>query len=134
MTLASYDDGIHKFWIEHCIACRKIGEHFGRQLGIPCINYIWIPDGIKDTPVDRKTPRELLKNSLAQVFAEKIDPRYNLDAVEAKLFGIGSDSYVVGSHEFYLGYAIAHHVLLCFDTGHFHPTETIADKLSAALL
>jgi L-rhamnose isomerase len=133
-TLASYDKGIRNFWIEHCIACRKIGEAFGRELGSPCITNIWIPDGLKDTPVNRRTPRELLKQSLDMIMAEMIDPQYNLDAVEGKLFGLGSESYVVGSHEFYLGYAIANRVLLTLDTGHFHPTETIADKISAAML
>jgi L-rhamnose isomerase len=133
-TLASYDEGIRQFWIEHCIACREIGEHFGRSLGTPCVTNIWIPDGFKDTPADRKTPREILRDSLDSVLARPIDPRYNLDAVEAKLFGLGVESYTVGSHEFYMGYAITRKVLLCLDAGHFHPTETIADKLSAALL
>ncbi len=133
MTLASYDAGIRKFWIEHCIACRKIGEHMGRELGAACVTNIWIPDGIKDTPVDRKTPRLLLKDSLDAILAEKINSKYNLDAVEGKLFGIGSESYVVGSHEFYLGYALTRHILLTLDTGHFHPTETVSDKLSAIL-
>ena len=132
-TLASYDEGVRNFWIEHCIACRKIGEHIGRELGTPCVTNIWIPDGSKDTPVDRKTPRLLLKDSLDKILAEEIDPQYNLDAVECKLFGIGSESYVVGSHEFYLGYAIVNHVLLCLDSGHFHPTEVISDKLSSVL-
>jgi L-rhamnose isomerase len=134
MTLASYDEGIRHFWIEHCIACRLIGEHMGRELGTPCVNNLWIADGIKDTPVDRKAPRELLKDSLDKIFARPIDRRYNLDSVEGKLFGLGSESYVVGSHEFYLGYAIANKVLLTLDSGHFHPTETISDKLSAVLL
>ena len=134
MTLASYDEGIRKFWIEHCIACRLIGEHMGRELGTPCVNNLWIADGIKDTPADRKAPRELLKDSLDKIFARPIDRRYNLDSVEGKLFGLGSESYVVGSHEFYLGYAITRKVLLTLDSGHFHPTETIADKLSAVLL
>jgi L-rhamnose isomerase len=133
-TLASYDEGIRQFWIEHCIACREIGEHFGRTLGTPCVTNIWIPDGFKDTPADRKAPREILRDSLDSVLARPIDPRYNLDAVEAKLFGLGVESYTVGSHEFYMGYAITRKVLLCLDAGHFHPTETIADKLSAALL
>jgi L-rhamnose isomerase len=132
-TLASYDEGIRQFWIEHCIACRKIGEHIGRELSTPCVTNIWIPDGFKDTPVDRKAPRMLLKGSLDKILAEKIDPRYNLDSVESKLFGLGSESYVVGSHEFYLGYAIANHILLCLDSGHFHPTEVISDKLSSVL-
>ncbi|MGD9316923.1 MAG: L-rhamnose isomerase [Anaerolineae bacterium] len=134
-TLASYDDGIRRFWIEHGIACRKIGEHFGRELGTPCVTNVWIPDGFKDTPVDRLTPRRLLKESLDAIFAEKLDPQYNLDAVESKLFGLGSESYVVGSHEFYLGYTIdVDDVLLCLDSGHFHPTEVISDKLSSVLL
>jgi L-rhamnose isomerase len=134
LTLSSYDPFIRQFWIEHCIACRKIGEHFGRELGTPCVTNIWIADGLKDTPVDRRAPRVLLRESLDAVFAEKIDPRYNLDSIEGKLFGLGSESYVVGSHEFYLGYAVANRKLLCLDAGHFHPTETIADKLSAVLL
>jgi len=133
-TLASYDPGIRQFWIEHCIACRKIGERFGRELDTPCVTNIWVPDGSKDTPVDRETPRLLLKNSLDAILASPIDSRYNLDAVESKLFGLGSESYVVGSHEFYLGYAITHDVLLCLDSGHFHPTEVISDKLSSVLL
>ncbi|CAG0947589.1 partial L-rhamnose isomerase, partial [Anaerolineae bacterium] len=133
-TLASYDKAIRNFWIEHCIACRKIGEAFGRELGSACVTNIWIPDGLKDTPANRRTPRELLKNSLDTILTEKIDRQYNLDAVEGKLFGLGSESYVVGSHEFYLGYAITNQVLLTLDTGHFHPTETITDKISAVML
>jgi len=132
-TLSSSDESIRKFWINHCITCRKIGEHIGRQLGSPCVTNIWIPDGYKDIPVDRKKPREILKKSLDEIFTEKINPKYNLDSIESKLFGIGSESYVVGSHEFYLGYAIANKKLLCLDTGHFHPTETIADKISSVL-
>jgi L-rhamnose isomerase len=143
-TLASYDEGVRRFWIEHCIACRRIGEYFGRELGTPsstdgseatpCITNIWIPDGYKDTPVDRKKPRQLLKESLDEILSAEVDRQYNLDAVESKLFGIGSESYVVGSHEFYLGYAVANNVLLCLDSGHFHPTEVISDKLSSVLL
>jgi L-rhamnose isomerase len=133
-TLSSADAGIRQFWIEHCLASRKIGEHFGRALGTPAITNIWIPDGYKDVPVDRKTPRERLAASLDAVMAEPLDPRFNLDAVEGKLFGLGSESYVVGSHEFYLAYALSRKVLLCLDAGHFHPTETIADKISSVLL
>lgn len=132
-TLSSRDEGIRQFWIEHGIACRKIGAHFGRALGSPCVTNVWIPDGFKDTPADRKTPREILKRSLDALFAEALDPRYHLDAVESKLFGLGSESYVVGSHEFYLGYALQKRKLLCLDAGHFHPTETLADKISAVL-
>jgi L-rhamnose isomerase len=133
-TLSSYDDGVRRFWIEHCIACRKIGEFFGRELGTPCVTNIWIPDGYKDTPVDRRTPRRLLQESLDKILAVPVPKEYNLDAVEGKLFGLGSESYVVGSHEFYLGYAITRRVLLNLDSGHFHPTETISDKLSSVLL
>jgi L-rhamnose isomerase len=132
-TLAHHDAGIRQFWIEHCIACRNIGAYFGRELGTPCVTNIWIPDGLKDTPVDRKTPRNLLKESLDTIFAEDVDAQYNLDAVECKLFGLGSESYVVGSHEFYLGYAIANNKLLCLDAGHFHPTEVISDKISSIM-
>jgi len=133
-TLASSDEGIRKFWVEHGIACRKIGEQMGRKVGSPCVTNIWIPDGYKDIPIDRKGPRERLRKSLDEILKAKIDKRYFLDAVESKLFGIGSESYVVGSHEFYLGYAIEKNVLLCLDTGHFHPTETVSDKISSVLL
>ena len=133
-TLASPDDGIRRFWIEHGIACRKIGEHMGRQLQSPCVTNVWIPDGYKDISVDRSGPRKRLKKSLDEIFAEKIDRRYLLDSVESKLFGIGSESYVVGSHEFYMGYAIENKILLCLDTGHFHPTEVISDKISSVLM
>ncbi len=133
-TLASYDEGIRTFWIEHCIACRQIGAHFGRELGTPAVTNIWVPDGFKDTPADRKAPRQILKESLDKVLAEPIDPRHNLDAVEPKLFGLGAESYTVGSHEFYMGYAITKGILMCLDAGHFHPTETISDKISAVLM
>jgi L-rhamnose isomerase len=133
-TLAHRDEGIRKFWIEHCIASRKIGEYFGKELGTPAVTNIWIPDGYKDSPADRRTPRELLCESLDAILTEKIDPRYNLDAVEPKLFGIGSESYVVGSMEFYAAYALSRKILLTLDSGHFHPTESIADKISSLLL
>jgi L-rhamnose isomerase len=132
-TLASGDEGIRKFWVEHGIACRKIGEHMGRQLGKACMTNVWIPDGYKDIPVDRKAPRERLKKSLDEIFAEKIDRSFLLDSVESKLFGIGTESYVVGSHEFYLGYAIKNNIILCLDMGHFHPTEAVSDKVSSVL-
>jgi L-rhamnose isomerase len=139
LTLSSYDPVVRQFWIEHCIACREIGAYFGQQLGTPCVTNIWIPDGYKDVPVDRKTPRMLLKSSLDKILAKPIDPQQNLDAVEGKLFGLGAESYTVGSHEFYMGYAVSRSAggnpcLLCLDAGHFHPTETISDKLSAVLL
>jgi len=133
-TLAHADDSIRRFWVEHGIACRRIGEAIGQALGTPCITNIWIPDGYKDTPADRKSPRERLAQSLDEIFAPPMDPQYNRDAVECKLFGIGSESYVVGSHEFYLGYAIAKNKVLCLDAGHFHPTEVISDKLSSVLM
>ncbi len=133
-TLAHPDEAVRRFWIDHCRACRRIGEHFGRELGTPCITNIWIPDGYKDTPADRRAPRERLRDSLDRIFAEPVDVRYNRDAVESKLFGIGSESYVVGSHEFYLGYAATRHKILCLDMGHFHPTEQVADKVSAVML
>jgi L-rhamnose isomerase len=133
-TLSHRDKSIRDFWIEHCIACRKIGASFGEALGTPCVTNIWIPDGFKDMPVDRMTPRLLLEESLDKILAEKIDPKLNLDAVESKLFGIGSESYVTGSHEFYMGYAISRKILLTLDAGHFHPTETIADKISSLLV
>lgn len=132
-TLSHADDSIRKFWVEHGICCRKIGAAMGEALGTPCVTNVWIPDGSKDSPVDRKGPRERLARSLDEMFAEKIDRRLNLDAVESKLFGIGSESYVVGSHEFYLGYAIEHGTLLCIDSGHFHPTEMISDKISSVM-
>ena len=134
-TLASSDPAIRRFWVEHCIACRHIGASFGQALGTPCVTNIWIPDGLKDTPADRAAPRRLLKESLDQILAAPVDRRHNLDAVESKLFGLGSESYVVGSHEFYLGYVVSRDdVLLTLDSGHFHPTEVISDKLSAVLL
>ena len=133
-TLASYDEGKRRFWIEHCQLARKIGAYIGEKLDNPCITNIWVPDGLKDTPADRATPRQHLIDSLDKILAEKLNPAHNLDSVECKLFGLGSESYVVGSHEFYMGYAISRQTLLCLDAGHFHPTETIADKISAALL
>ena len=133
-TLAHKDESIRQFWIEHCIASREIGAYFGKTLGTPAVTNIWVPDGYKDTPADRKAPRERLADSLDKVLATPINPAHNLDAVESKLFGLASESYVVGSHEFYLGYAIKNNTLLCLDAGHFHPTETIADKISSSLL
>ncbi|NUM44239.1 MAG: L-rhamnose isomerase [Anaerolineales bacterium] len=133
-TLSHRDPAIRQFWIEHCIASREIGAYFGRELGTPAVTNVWIPDGFKDTPVDRTSPRQWLHASLDKVFEKPLDPAHNLDAVECKLFGLGSESYVVGSHEFYMGYAVSRQKLLCLDAGHFHPTETIADKISATLL
>jgi L-rhamnose isomerase len=134
LTLAHFDKGIRDFWVEHGIACRKIGAFLGKELGTPTVTNVWIPDGFKDTPVDRNAVRGLLMDSLDRLFAEAIDPKVHLDAVECKLFGIGSESCVVGSHEFYMGYAVRNKKLLCLDAGHFHPTETISDKISSILL
>ena len=132
-TLANRDAGVRRFWVAHGIACRRIGAAMGAALGTPCVTNVWVPDGSKDTPVDRKGPRQRLAESLDAIFAEPIDARLNLDAVESKLFGIGSESYVAGSHEFYLGYAVSRGKLLCLDAGHFHPTEVISDKISSVL-
>lgn len=133
-TLSHPDAAVRQFWIRHGIACRRIGAAVGEALGTPCVTNIWIPDGQKDTPIDRRSPRQRLAESLDAILAEPVDPRHNLDAVESKLFGIGSESYVVGSHEFYLGYAASRGTLLCLDAGHFHPTETIADKIPSVLM
>src|SRR5690606_10881814 len=132
-TLSHLDAKVRDFWIAHGAACRRIGAAMGRALGTPCITNVWIPDGYKATPVDRRGPRERLAAALDEAFAEPLDPAHNRDAVESKLFGLGSESYVVGSHEFYLGYALTRRKVLTLDAGHFHPTEQIADKLSAIL-
>src|SRR6266404_5286127 len=132
-TLSHQDGGIRQFWIEHGIASRKIGAAIGKALGRPCITNLWIPDGYKDTPADRRSARERLAASLDAIFKKPISKTHNLDSVEPKLFGIGSESCVVGSHEFYIGYAITHKKLLTLDAGHYHPTESIADKISSVL-
>jgi L-rhamnose isomerase len=132
-TLSHQNVEVRQFWVRHGIACRHIGAAIGKALGSTCVTNFWVPDGFKDTPVDRLGPRQRLLESLDSIFAAAIDPSQNLDAVESKLFGIGSESYVVGSHEFYLGYAITRKKLLCLDAGHFHPTETISDKISSVL-
>ncbi|MFC0472740.1 L-rhamnose isomerase [Halalkalibacter kiskunsagensis] len=134
LTLSHPDPEIRKFWIDHCIASRRIGEYFGRELGTPCLTNIWIPDGYKDVPSDRLTPRKRLKESLDEIFAVEVDEALNIDAVESKLFGIGSESFVVGSHEFYLSYALKNNKLCLLDTGHYHPTEMVSNKISAMLL
>jgi L-rhamnose isomerase len=132
-TLSHRDKGTREFWIRHAIACRRIGEAIGRALGRRCVTNHWIPDGMKDTPVDRVGPRVRLTESLDEIFKVPIDPALNVDSLEGKLFGLGCESYTVGSHEFYLGYAITRRVLFTLDTGHYHPTETITDKISAVL-
>ena len=132
-TLAHRDKTIRDFWIEHGRRSRLISAEMGRRLGSPSINNFWIPDGWKDQPADRLVHRELLVDALDAVFAEKLDRAHTLDAVESKLFGIASEAYVVGSHEFYLAYALSRKTLLCMDAGHYHPTESIAEKVSALL-
>lgn len=131
-TLTSPDEGVRRFWIEHGIACRKIGDYFGRELGEKCITNHWIGDGSKDICVDKLRPRLILKDSLDQIFAEPLE--HNIDSCESKVFGLGSESYVPGSNEFYTEYA-AHtgKCIVCMDAGHFHPTETIGPKFSSYL-
>ena len=133
-TLSSNNEEIRKFWVEHGKRCRKIGEYFGRETGQTCYTNHWIPDGFKDITVDKLGPRKLLEKSLDEIFEEKIDPKYNVDSVESKLFGLGSESYVTGSHEFYSNYvANKKNCIICLDAGHFHPTEVISAKLSSYL-
>jgi L-rhamnose isomerase len=132
-TLAHRDAGVRRYWIEHGLACRKIAAEIGRRLDRTVITNFWIPDGSKDATVSRRAHREWLVESLDTIFAETIDPALNRDAVESKLFGLGVEFYTVGSHEFYLGYAVTRRKMICLDAGHFHPTETIADKISSVL-
>lgn len=134
LTLSHPDEKIRRFWIDHCKAMRKIGEYFGRELGITCINNIWIPDGYKDIPADRLGPRQRLKDALDEILAEKIDHRYLIDTVESKVFGIGVESYTVGSHEFYMNYAATSDAICLLDNGHYHPTEVVSDKIPSMLL
>lgn len=133
LTLSHPDAAVRQFWIEHVRACRKIAAEMGRQLHTPSIMNIWVPDGFKDVTVDRAAARERLESSLNEVLSESIPHELMRDAVEPKLFGIGVENCTVGSAEFYLGYAIRHNVMLCLDSGHFHPTEVISDKISAVL-
>jgi len=130
-TLSSKDEKIRKFWIRHAKQCRLISVYMGEHQGDPCIHNLWIPDGAKDITVDRYGYRQLLKDSLDEIYEEELDPKLMKDAVESKLFGIGSEAFVVGSHEFYLGYALSRGKMICLDMGHFHPTESVADKVSA---
>lgn len=132
LTLSHPDAQIRKFWVDHCIACRRISESFGEQLGKPAVMNIWIPDGYKDMPADRLTPRRRLLESLDKILASA-EGKHHKVAVEGKLFGIGAETYTVGSNGFYLAYAATHKTVLCLDAGHFHPTESVADKISTAL-
>jgi len=133
-TLSSRNPKIRKFWIEHTKRCREIAAEMGRQLGTPSVHNIWIPDGSKDTPVDRMGLRAILKKSLDEILTVEYPKKYLKDSVESKLFGIGSESMVVGSHDFYMGYAVANNTLITLDNGHFHPTEQVGDKISSILL
>lgn len=133
-TLSHANPEIRQFWIEHCQASRRVSAYFGEQLGTPSVMNIWIPDGMKDTPIDRLAPRQRLLSALDEVISEKLNPEHHIDAVESKLFGIGAESYTVGSNEFYMGYAASRQTALCLDAGHFHPTEVISDKISSAML
>jgi len=133
-TISHPDEMIRNFWIQHCKKSRKIAEYFGKELKQTCVTNFWFPDGFKDVPIDRMAPRKRMREALDEVFAEKIDSLYNVDAIESKLFGIGSESYVVGSHEFCMSYALKNDKAICLDVGHFHPTETISNKLSAIAL
>ncbi len=135
LTLSHPDPEVRKFWINHGIACRKIAEEIGRELGNTVITNYWIPDGFKDIPVDRYAARARLVEAYDEIFAGAGDRKNNRNAVESKLFGIGAESCTIGSHEFYMGYASTRKgILLTLDAGHFHPTEVISDKISSALL
>jgi L-rhamnose isomerase len=132
-TLSSRDEGVREFWIEHVRRCREIGSYIGKELHNRCIHNIWIPDGSKDLTVDRYRHRTILKESLDKILERQFDPGTMRDSVESKLFGVGMEAYTVGSHEFYLAYAVRNRLMLCLDIGHFHPTEQVSDKVSAVL-
>jgi L-rhamnose isomerase len=132
-TLSSKDEEVRKFWVEHLKRCRVISAEIGKQLGTPCVHNTWIPDGSKDTPIDRNGMRAILKKSLDEAMEVDYPKEHMKDAVESKLFGIGAESMTVGSHDFYLGYAISRNKLICLDNGHFHPTEQVGDKISSCL-
>lgn len=134
LTLSHPDEKVRRFWIDHCKAMRRVGEYFGRELGVPCVNNVWIPDGYKDVPADRLGPRQRLKDALDEIFSEKYSPEYLIDTVESKVFGIGVESYTVGSHEFYMNYAAKNGVICLLDNGHYHPTEVVSDKIPSMLL
>lgn len=131
-TLSSADPAVREFWIEHGRRCRRIGEYFGRETGTLCITNHWIPDGYKDITIDKLSPRQRLKESLDAIFEEELDRDHCMDSLESKLFGLGSESYVTGSHEFYTNYCTeTKKAILCMDAGHFHPTESVAAKISS---
>ena len=132
-TLSSADEKTRKFWIEHCKRSKKIADYFGRETGTKCVTNFWFPDGYKDIPVDREAPRERMKTALDEVFAQEYDPKYSLDAIESKVFGIGAESYTVISNEFAVAYAVSRGKACCLDAGHYHPTEVISDKIPTVL-
>ena len=134
LTLSHPDSGVREFWKEHVKRCRAVAARMGEFQGSPCVHNLWIPDGVKDLTVNRLGYRALLKESLDDIFATAYPQEHLVDAVESKLFGIGAESYTVGSHEFYLNWAARNNTLVCLDMGHFHPTESVADKVSAMLL
>lgn len=134
MTLAHPDKEVRDYWIEHGKRSRKIAEYLGKETGQTCINNFWMPDGMKDNPIDRYTPRKRMMESLDEIFAEDLNESYTQEAVESKLFGLGAEAYTVGSHEFYMGYGLTRDKLICLDAGHFHPTEVISNKLSSLAL
>jgi len=134
MTLAHPDKEVRDFWIEHGKRSRKVAEYLGKETGQTCINNFWMPDGMKDNPIDRYTPRKRMMESLDEIFTEDLNEEYTQEAVESKLFGLGAEAYTVGSHEFYMGYGLTRNKLICLDAGHFHPTEVISNKLSSLAL
>ena len=133
-TISSPDKTVRDFWVKHCQASRKISEYFGKSLGTKSVMNLWFPDGYKDIPVDREAPRYRMMTALDEVLSVPVDPKYHIDALESKVFGIGAESYTVGSHEFSYGYAMSRGIAYCLDAGHFHPTEVISDKISSVLL
>ncbi len=133
-TISSADQKVRDFWIRHCKQSRKIAAYFGKELGETCVTNFWFPDGSKDVPVDKEGPRARMMTALDEVFADEYDEAYTKDALESKVFGIGAESYTVGSNEFAFGYAVSRNKLYCLDAGHFHPTEVISDKIPAVLL
>lgn len=133
LTLSSPDENVRKFWIKHVKACRKIAAEIGKEQGSPCLNNLWIPDGLKDVPGNRFTPRMRLKASLDEIYAVKYPKEYIVDSVESKVFGIGVESYTVGSSEFYMNYAALNGLCCLLDNGHYHPTEVVSDKIPSML-
>lgn len=133
-TLSSNDDDIRDFWIEHCRRSRKIGEYFGKELNQTSVVNLWIPDGFKDYPIDRMSPRKRLMESLDRIYEQPVDTSKVLDTVESKLFGIGTEAYTTGSYDFYLSYVMSRDKSICLDLGHFHPTEDVYDKIPSVML